>query len=102
MAAVMVEEKGNNQRDNLLEVYDGRQQQQRRSNGGKLLVSNLPQTVTFDRVSQMTTACGEVKTVQVHAGKAVVEFVSPAAADKFMKTYNRKMMDLSILTITRL
>ncbi len=68
----------------------------------KVLISNLPASVTFDRVSQMTTACGNVKTIQIDGNRAIVEFVDFAGADKFLKLNNRKMMDLSILTVTRI
>ena len=68
----------------------------------KVRVSNLPASVDFGRVSQMTTACGSVKTIQVDSGVAIIEFADPAGAEKFCATTNRKMMDLSILNVSRI
>ncbi len=70
--------------------------------GCKVLVTNLPASATFDRLSQMTTACGAVRTLRLEAGRAVIEFAEPSAADRFYKSNNRKMMDLSILQVARL
>ena len=74
----------------------------RSSHSTKLRVHNLPHTATFTEVSGMTTACGNVKTIQVEGNTATIEFMDGQAAEKFIAMYNRKMMDLSILTVTRI
>jgi len=70
----------------------------------KVLVQNLPASVNFDKISQMANKCGPVVAIQVHSEKksAVVEFSNANSAEVFSNTHNRKMMDLAIITATRL
>lgn len=70
--------------------------------GCRVLVTNLPASATFDRVSQMTTSYGPVKTIQFDNGRAVVEFQQAASAWAFYKDNDKKLMDLSVLSVTRL
>jgi len=58
--------------------------------------------MTFERVSQMTTACGHVKTINIDGNAAIIEFLDSDSADKFQKQNDRRMLDLSILKVTRL
>lgn len=73
-------------------------------NERKVLVQNLPASVNFDKISQMANKCGPVVAIQVHSEKksAVVEFSNANSAEVFTNTHNRKMMDLTIITATRL
>jgi hypothetical protein len=68
----------------------------------KVKVSNLPRSVDFGRISQMTTACGGVKTIQVESSTAVIEFMEPSSADKFVASTNRRTVDMSILNVCRI
>lgn len=70
----------------------------------KVLVQNLPTSVSFDRISSMTSSCGPVKGIEVvsESKSAIIEFCDAAGAEKFQKQHNRKMMDLSILSVVRL
>ncbi len=70
--------------------------------GCRVLITNLPSTATFDRLSQMGSACGKVRTIQFENDRAVIAFVEASSAERFYKTNNRKMMDLSILSVARL
>lgn len=71
--------------------------------GTRCIISNLPATVTFDKVNQLTVkAGGNVKTINMEGGtRAVVDFNDAGSAARFQKMFNRKMMDLSILNISR-
>ena len=71
--------------------------------GTRCIISNLPATVTFDKVNQLTVkAGGNVKTINMEGGtRAVVDFTDAGSAARFQKMFNRKMMDLSILNISR-
>jgi len=70
----------------------------------KVLVQNLPVSVSLDRISTMTNSCGLVKGIEVEPASksAIIEFCDAAGAEKFQKQHNRKMMDLSILSVVRL
>jgi len=70
----------------------------------KVLVQNLPISVDFERISQMAKRCGNVVAIQIHSQdkSAVVEFSDPKHAENFTRQHNRKMMDLAIITATRL
>lgn len=70
----------------------------------KVLVQNLPVSVSLDRISSMTSSCGLVKGIEVEPSSksAIIEFCDAAGAEKFQKQHNRKMMDLSILSVVRL
>lgn len=70
----------------------------------KVLVQNLPASVNFDKISAMAKACGSVMAIQVHSESksAVVEFSEASSADHFTRLHNRKMMDLAIISVSRL
>ena len=54
------------------------------------------------------TISGLVKTMitvalfQVDGNTAVIEFLDPTSAEKFCASTNRKMMDLSLLNVSRI
>jgi len=73
-----------------------------RPSGTRLLVSNLPASLTFDRVSQMTTSCGSVKTIRVENGKAEVEFADLGAANAFFRQTHRQIVDSAVLNVSRI
>jgi hypothetical protein len=69
----------------------------------RVMISNLPPTMSFERISAMTTACGNVRTVNVNEnGTAIVEFANPAGAENFIRANNRKMIDRSMISVARL
>ena len=69
----------------------------------RVMISNLPRNMSFARVSAMTTACGNVRNINVNEnGTAIVEFANPAGAENFIRTNNRKIIDRSQITVSRL
>ena len=69
----------------------------------KVMISNLPPLMSFERISHMTTACGNVRTINVtERGSAIVEFANISGAENFIRTNNRKMIDRSMITVSRL
>ena len=70
----------------------------------KVLVQNLPSSVSLDTISTLTSSCGEVKGIEVQSENksAIIEFCEAEGAEKFQRQHNRKMMDLSILSVVRL
>lgn len=72
------------------------------SQARKVMVTNLPIDITFDRVSQMATPLGNVKNIRVDGNTAVIEFQNPGSADGFHRQFNKKMMNLSLLNVTKL
>ena len=69
----------------------------------KVMISNLPSTMSFERISAMTTACGIVRNLNVHDnGTAIVEFGNPGIAENFIRTNNRKIIDRSSISVVRL
>ena len=75
--------------------------QQVNSQTSRVRVTNLPINITFGRVSQMTTSCGNVKTIQVDNGVAEIEFTSPSSADHFQRIFHHKMIDMSVISVTK-
>ncbi|TRY72078.1 hypothetical protein TCAL_17103 [Tigriopus californicus] len=71
------------------------------SQARKVMVTNLPIDITFDRVSQMATPLGNVKNIRVDGNTAVIEFQNPGSADGFHRQFNQKMMNLSLLNVTK-
>ena len=68
----------------------------------RVLVRGLPSTATFDRVSRMAAPHGPIKTIKLDSGQAEVEFQRSSSAATFQRDTDRKMMDLSVLSVTRL
>jgi len=70
----------------------------------RVMVQNLPSSVTFERLSSMSASCGAVKAIQVdqQARSAVIEFMSGESAEKFTRQHNRRMIDLAILSVSRI
>lgn len=69
----------------------------------RVMISNLPPMMSFERISAMTTACGNVRTINVNEnGTAIVEFVNPSGAENFIRANNRKMIDRSMISVARL
>ena len=70
----------------------------------RVMISNLPGTMNFARISAMTTACGNVKNInmQTENGTAVVEFANPSGAENFIRANNRKIIDRSMISVARL
>ena len=69
----------------------------------RVMISNLPRNMSFERISAMTTACGNVRTINVNEnGTAIVEFANTAGAENFIRANNRKIIDRSLITVSRL
>jgi len=70
----------------------------------KVLVQNLPASVSYDSIKNMAVQYGPITSLEfkTHEKSAVIEFVSPNSAELFQRTHNRKMMDLAIINVTRL
>ncbi len=69
----------------------------------RVMISNLPISMSFERISAMTTACGSVRTININdGGSAIVEFVNPSMAENFIRANNRKSIDGSTITVSRL
>jgi hypothetical protein len=69
----------------------------------RVLISNLPPMMSFERISAMTTAAGNVRNINVNDNStAIVEFANPASAENFIRTSNRKVIDRSMITVARL
>eukprot|EP00088_Acartia_fossae_P012934 TRINITY_DN16697_c0_g1_i1.p1 TRINITY_DN16697_c0_g1~~TRINITY_DN16697_c0_g1_i1.p1 ORF type:complete len:453 (-),score=134.57 TRINITY_DN16697_c0_g1_i1:763-2121(-) len=70
----------------------------------KVLVQNLPSSISYDKIHQMAINYGPITSLEfkTHEKSAVIEFVSPNSAELFQRTQNRKMMDLAIITVSRL
>ena len=59
--------------------------------------------MSFERISAMTTACGNVRNINVNEnGTAIVEFANTAGAENFIRANNRKIIDRSLITVSRL
>jgi len=52
----------------------------------------------------MSASCGAVKAIQVdqQARSAVIEFMSAESAENFTRAHNRRMIDLAILSVSRI
>jgi len=52
----------------------------------------------------MSASCGAVKAIQVdqQARSAVIEFMSAESAENFTRQHNRRMIDLAILSVSRI
>jgi len=69
----------------------------------RVMISNLPPMMSFERISAMTTAAGSVRNINVNDNAtAIVEFANPASAENFIRTSNRKVIDRSMITVARL
>ena len=69
----------------------------------RVLISNLPPMMSFERISAMTTAAGNVRNINVNDNAtAIVEFANPTSAENFIRTSNRKVIDRSMITVARL
>ena len=69
----------------------------------RVLISNLPPMMSFERISAMTTAAGNVRNINVNDNAtAIVEFANPSSAENFIRTSNRKVIDRSMITVARL
>ena len=70
----------------------------------KVLIQNLPVSVTQAKLSSMSAGCGQVTDISVQPEKrsAVISFSDPSGADSFIKQHNRKMMDLAILNMRKI
>ena len=69
----------------------------------RVLISNLPPMMSFERISAMTTAAGNVRNINVNDNAtAIVEFANPSSAENFIRTTNRKVIDRSMITVARL
>ena len=58
-----------------------------RPTSAKVLITNLPPTADFGQISSMTTACGNVRTINVRSesNSAVIEFINPESVDLFIR-----------------
>ena len=69
----------------------------------RILISHLPPSMSFERITAMTTACGSVKTLnKTDNNSAIVEFANPAGAENFIRSNNRKVIDHCMITVSRL
>ena len=66
-----------------------------RPTSAKVLITNLPPTASFERISSMTTACGNVRTINVRSesNSAVIEFINPESVDLFIRQHHKKLFD---------
>jgi hypothetical protein len=72
--------------------------------GVKVMVWNLPLTASFAEVSAMTTACGNVRTLNVRNenNTAIIEFSSAQSADHFVRLYNHTLLSGCVLTVSKI
>ena len=69
----------------------------------RVMISKLPRDMSFEHISAMTTACGNVRNINVNEnGTAIVEFANTAGAENFIRANNRKIIDRSLITVSRL
>ena len=70
----------------------------------RVLITHLPPNMSFARITAMTTACGNVKNLNVKSdnNSAIVEFANPAGAENFIRSNNRKVIDQCMITVSRL
>jgi len=76
-----------------------------RPTSAKVLITNLPPTADFGQISSMTTACGNVRTINVRSesNSAVIEFINPESVDLFIRQHHKKLFDsVNIIEVYRM
>ena len=64
----------------------------------RVMISNLPRNMSFERISAMTTACGNVRTINVNEnGTAIVEFANRAGAENFIQAYKKTPLKMKFI-----
>ena len=81
--------------------------QQQSTGGGpllKVLVQNLPLSVTYDTLASWSSTCGQFRNIKVNKEKrsAMIEFSDTSGAEAFFRQHNRKMIDLTILNVRKI
>ena len=66
----------------------------------RVMISNLPHNMSFERISAMTTTCGNVRNINVNEnGTAIVAFAKKKGAEKFIRSNNKKVIDGFLITV---